>query len=581
MLLITWLLALSLAFTQLAPLFVATTRDGILFDNDDAMRLVQLREWMAGQGWTDLTQHRVDPPDSPVSHWSRIVELPLAGIILLTRLFAEPGAAERLAVAVWPSLLLAAFLLGLLLLGRRLIGPPALAAGALLVALNPVLLFQFLPGRIDHHGVQMVLVLALAALAARALFGGSSRSAVAAGVVSALTLAVGLETVPLVGAIAAAFGLAWIVKGESSEKTVAFFGASLAVAVVCAFASTEPPERWFVPTVDALSLPWLWLSAGGGVLLASLTRLRAPSMWRRAAYAAMGAALVCGTFAIVWPACLAGPYADLDPLTRELWLSGVGEARSLPILVLQNPSQFLFFLAFPLVGWVGLGIAAIRDGRREPSFLLLFGLATVALSVALDQMRGASFASIFGLFGWLYLIDRLIAAGRSRMGSAGGTAALVVAALVSAAALPFGWDAVAATVSPPEDVARPSCADPADMSALAAEPEGLVLAPLRLGPRILVATPHSVLGAPYHRNVDGNHVALAALSGDAEAARRIVEEREIAYVALCLGDPDLDRLQSRAGDSLTGRLVAGRPPPWLAPLPQVGPIRAWRVVEAR
>ena len=30
-------------------------------DPDDTLRLVEVRDWLAGQGWFDLTQHRIDP----------------------------------------------------------------------------------------------------------------------------------------------------------------------------------------------------------------------------------------------------------------------------------------------------------------------------------------------------------------------------------------------------------------------------------------------------------------------------------------------------------------------------------------
>ncbi|MEO8724436.1 MAG: hypothetical protein ABI395_13145, partial [Sphingobium sp.] len=31
-------------------------------DPDDAMRLVQVRDFLAGQSWFDVSQHRVNPP---------------------------------------------------------------------------------------------------------------------------------------------------------------------------------------------------------------------------------------------------------------------------------------------------------------------------------------------------------------------------------------------------------------------------------------------------------------------------------------------------------------------------------------
>src|SRR5260370_41349134 len=48
---------------------------------DDAMRLVEVRDLLAGQGWFDLTQYRLNPPDGVVMHWSRLIDLPLALLI--------------------------------------------------------------------------------------------------------------------------------------------------------------------------------------------------------------------------------------------------------------------------------------------------------------------------------------------------------------------------------------------------------------------------------------------------------------------------------------------------------------------
>src|SRR3546814_4090138 len=74
-------------------------------DTDDAMRMAQVRDLLAGQGWWDLTQYRVNPADGGVlMHWSRIVDAPLAGGILLLRpIFGQP-LAEQLVMALWPPL---------------------------------------------------------------------------------------------------------------------------------------------------------------------------------------------------------------------------------------------------------------------------------------------------------------------------------------------------------------------------------------------------------------------------------------------------------------------------------------------
>jgi hypothetical protein len=126
-------------------------------------------------------------------------------------------------------------------------------------------------------------------------------------------------------------------------------------------------------------------------------------------------------------------------------------------------------------------------------------------------------------------------------------------------------------------VPQAQCGLPSNLSVLADERPGLVLAPAELGPRILVATAHSVLAAPYHRNNAGNRTALDALTGDEATAANIIRDRKIGYVAICVGAAATERLASRGSHSLVRQLLDGTAPNWLEPIGQSGPIRAWRV----
>jgi hypothetical protein len=78
------------------------TAEGLL-GTDDAMRLVQMRAWLAGQGWFDLHNARIVPPGGYDSHWSRLIDAGLAALLLLFQYF-DPQSAERLMRAWWPLL---------------------------------------------------------------------------------------------------------------------------------------------------------------------------------------------------------------------------------------------------------------------------------------------------------------------------------------------------------------------------------------------------------------------------------------------------------------------------------------------
>jgi hypothetical protein len=159
-----------------------------LLDTDDAMRLVQMRAWLAGQGWFDLHNARIEPPGGYDSHWSRLVDAGLAGLLLLFQYF-DPQSAERLMRAWWPLLWLLPTIAGMTAIAWRIAGREA-AVVALLLALAGVLAYQqFTPGRIDHHNVQIALALLVAAAT---VWSDRKRwTAAAAGALTGLAFAVG------------------------------------------------------------------------------------------------------------------------------------------------------------------------------------------------------------------------------------------------------------------------------------------------------------------------------------------------------------------------------------------------------
>jgi len=65
----------------------------ISLSTDDAMRLAQVRDLLAGQSWYDLTQWRMNVPFGLPMHWSRLIDAPIAGLILIFRQFLTPQSA--------------------------------------------------------------------------------------------------------------------------------------------------------------------------------------------------------------------------------------------------------------------------------------------------------------------------------------------------------------------------------------------------------------------------------------------------------------------------------------------------------
>jgi hypothetical protein len=336
---------------------VAVTTGGIidpaLFaarDPDSLMRLAGVRDLLAGQAWFDLTQHRMDPPDGALMHWSRLIDAPIAALILLGDVL---GLGEPFALTLWPLLLLAGLMAGVMLsasaLGGRAAVTPALALT--LLFLDPLLLY--LPNDIDHHNAQIALLVLTLAAALR--LPASPKMGAVVGLLSALTLAIGLEMLPYVALMGAAVALQWVLGGD--PRGASLFGASFAAGLVLLYAVTASPEARFA--CDSLSVSYVMPAVSAGIGLAVLALFldgNGSRALRLVGAFALGASALAA-FLLVAPDCLAGPYGTLSAELTSLWLDGIVEAQPLATYFIGYPVGAIGTLAPPLLA---LAIAARR-----------------------------------------------------------------------------------------------------------------------------------------------------------------------------------------------------------------------------
>ena len=194
-------------------------------DTDDVVRLQQIRDWLGGQAFGDLAQHRLGIGGVEM-HWSRLPDLAPAAIIALLTPFTGPHAAELTAAIAWPAMLFAA---ALALTGSiaRMLATPAPAAIVVAALAYPASTL-FVPGRIDHHGLQLVLLLVVVR---GALGPGYWRSGIAAGMAGAASLVVGMETAPLLAAGSAVIVARWIVGSAGEGARLAGYGMALSAGL--------------------------------------------------------------------------------------------------------------------------------------------------------------------------------------------------------------------------------------------------------------------------------------------------------------------------------------------------------------
>lgn len=539
---------------------------GAFFDSDDAMRAVQLRDLLAGQGWFDMTAHRVDPPGGLFMHWSRIVDAPLAALDLLFGMFLSPDRAERATRLAFPLLMLAALYGAAARLAAILADRAARIPAVVLTLLSGAVFLQFAPGRIDHHAPQIVLLALSAGFFLRGLSHAASMAAAAAAM--AVSFAVSLENVPFFAVTIAALPALFVLDGEKSRRQLLWFAASVVTMFPLLYAATIGRERYFLSACDAYSAVHLVAALTGAISLAALGAAAPLLATRRARLYAVGGAgfAVLAAVLLLAPKCLGDPLGGLDPLLRDIWLSHVVEAKPLWAVAAGSPG---IALATALPVALGLAAALIfglaNDGVSRRRWLVLAAALAAGLAAGCWQVRVFTSVTPLAMAALAAAVTRL--AGRA----AGSMIPLARAALIGALCLavsPIGMALAHALAAPDEDETQGSdlsCMKPEILAPLNDLPPARIAAPVDMGAHLLAHTPHSVFAAPYHRDNHGARIAVDAFLAPPAQAEKILRAAGAGLVLWCQNPKKPNALVQRAPDGLAAALARGETPAWLEP----------------
>ncbi|BAV66111.1 hypothetical protein [Sphingobium cloacae] len=550
----------------------------VLSDTDDNIRYVQVKDWLAGQGWFDLRQYRLDPPKGFDIHWSRLVDLPIAGLMLFFRAFLDQGMADRLACAIAPLLPLLLLMLSLGFIARRLAGGHAWIIAALAPLAAQMALSMYAPMRVDHHGWQLALaVTMLAGLVDRNWL----RGGIIAGISTALSLTIGMEMIVYLAAGGALIALRWVFR-EGAGRRMLPYAISLTGATSLLFLTfASNANRQMV--CDAISPIWvaIFAAASAGMVLLALLPLRS---WQ----ARLGAGLVVGAavaaFAwLNWPQCLSGAY-QISPELERLWLANIREAKP---LTAQTRDVAVPLMALPVAGLLGL-LWALWDSRRDADRLwawvtvgLMMLFSTALLFWALRAGPAAQLMAIPPAAWAAHRLLVLMAKGRPAIRAAAWAGMLILAAFLFAyplypqvknglAALtgekPKAWRPQAKARTDAIKKANGRCRTLPALEVLDDLPPATIFTMVDLGPRIIATTHHSAVAGPYHRNgaviLDIHH----AFDGPADAFRPIAARHHATYLLICPNFPEGTIYQARSPRGFYADLMRGKVPGWLHPV---------------
>ncbi len=553
--------------------------DGQFPDPDDTLRMVQVRDLLAGQNWFDVTQYRIDPPGGVPMHWSRLVDVPLALVAVALQPLLGPAAAQMTAAVVVPLLTLGCLVLLVGWIASRRFDAEVTGLAALCCGVVPVTLAQMQVLRIDHHGWQIVAVVtAVAALLQRS----PVRGAWIAGLSLAAALAISLEVLPFAAAFAGLYALRRLI--DPAERTVlAHYMAALAGGSGLAFLATRGPTA-LTPWCDAVApahLAFFTVVAAGCWLLSVP---RALPRWAVVAGLGLAGAAGLAAFAALAPACLATPFGNLDPLVREYWYLNVSEGlpawRQTPVKLVSSLLPIL--LALGALAWLARGTEG-DEQRWWRDYLVLFAASVVA---GLLVWRSMAFAGALAAVPLGWLLSRALAAlreWRQRPRVRHAVVALALVTMGSTAALLLSNEQAQASASAPSGLSsavRDSrCELRQNAPLLDRFAPATVFAPLDIGPSLIERSHHSVVATGHHRAQAAMHDVIAAFMSDADVARETIAAHGASLVVICTDLVEPAIYAADAPNGLMSDLLAGDTPAWLEPLDIGAPpaFKAWRV----
>jgi len=549
-----------------------------LSDTDDNMRLMQVRGLLAGQGWYDLRQYRLAPPAGLDIHWSRLVDLPIAALILGLKPFVGTAMAEKLACAIAPLLPLGVTMAALGASVRRLVAPAAWPLAIVVLLGCTATMYMFGPLRIDHHGWQLAF---LSITVAGLTDPRRARGGVTIGLSSAASLTIGLELLPYCAMAGAIVALRWI-WDRSEVRRMQGYALSLAGGSTAGFAIFASNANYAM-RCDALTPVWLSVTVVAGLSLFALGLANPTSRGVRLIAAGIAGAAIAGGFAALFPNCLSRPEGVSDELMRT-WLNNVREARP----IYMHSFKLGFPLAMlPIIGVIGAGVAAwrARDADRLVAWIAIGLFTAFSGAMLLWQVRAGAAAQLLSVPGSVALIWLIVPwclQHRNLPVRVLGS----VAAFMLASGMFVGFVVKYAKV----DKAAPSravvgranarCAGVAGMSLLDRTlPPATLFTHVDLGPRLIVMTHHKGIAGPYHRNGQAILDVHHAFTGPPQAFRGIARRYGAQYLLVCPNMAETTLYRARAPNGFYGQLSRGRVPDWLIPvrLPKNAPYRLWRI----
>ncbi len=365
---------------------------GHIIGFDDQVRMIQVLDWVNGHGFYDRTLTRVNAPEGFTSIWSRIVDIPLALVVIIAQQFVPQKIAACIAAIAVSLAELAILFVAAPYFARPLVGKDKARLIVLFILFTSILNIQtfsvsgFLVGEASHHPWYVILNLTMFGAVARLVMGSAARAPVyMLGFSIALLTAVGIEGYPMIAG--ACLVLALVAWGFGRPVVAARGAKGFALAALGSLVLLPMHQ----PPVQLFHVSFVEPSILGFILVACAALLLVVTQWvvlryRQKAFSLfilMGAAaFIASVLVYYFPQILQGGAAGLSNAERKMALQGHTEG--MPLHKVAHGVVLYVCLIAPIFLAFIAGIYHIRHtrGRRRALAVTYTGFVVIGFGMS-------------------------------------------------------------------------------------------------------------------------------------------------------------------------------------------------------
>lgn len=516
-------------FIVLIQLSVVPFLNGRYLDTDNYTHAIRLLDLIRSKNWAETPYIHSNFPFGEVLHFTRITDVlwllcaaPLMPFMPLKSAVFWGGTVFQTVVAAGVALALARALKPVVPAFFRLLG-------VCFFFLLPTSAETFIMAKPDHHALTALFAVLTIGGMIRAL-AGEAKAARSAGLFAALGLWTSVEGAAVAYAVLFPVVLLWVFNRESLNPAVDFTAAFFVFSL--AFLAVNPPyEGFFSPDNGRLSFLFIVVIALSALSFAVCARIQSAD-WKVRLAASAGAAAVSATvvLAAFGADTVFAPW--FPPFIRLIWANSIVELQS-------GVSSAVYFMLTLLPSVLSLLCAAAAFKCAEVferKVLLLTGVPLLIFAVLTAQaLRYSRLAAVFSVFPvavagyvWLKRTGKL-----AQIGQGMRTAVLYGAGILF---LSGNYISVCRVLN--AGLTAPSALMTSALSA-----KGALLIESNYAPEAVWMTGRSVVGTPYHRNVEGIADAFYMLHDQNEAnVLYLLKKHRVSDIALYVakaGHPDV------------------------------------------